>query len=384
MSNQVVASIFTGIGGFEVGFDRAGLTTALMCEKDASAQAVLRQRFPDIELANDVTEMTELPTCDVLVGGWPCQDLSQAGRMAGMDGSQSGLVSHVFRLLDASPKKPNVVVLENVAFALSLQKGKAVRYVTDELAERGYRWAYRVLDTREFGLPHRRRRIFICGMRDGDPGSLLFDGIDRNPIPHDDPANVGFYWTEGNRGVGWTPDAVPPLKGGSGLHIPSPPAIWSVDSGSFRTPGIEDAERLQGFAAGWSAAATEKARGERVRWRLVGNAVSVPVAAWVGERLQAAGASSLAYHEHGSEILAKHNAAWGGPGRATRYLPNAAEGPGDHRRSTVASFGLKDAAPLSLRAAEGFLRRYMKSGLTKNAAFAQALTTHCGLAEVPS
>ena len=384
MSNQVVTSLFTGVGGFEVGFARAGLSTTLMCEKDPSAQAVLRQRFPDIELANDVTEMTELPFCDVLVGGWPCQDLSQAGRMAGMDGSHSGLVSHVFRLLDATPKKPNVVLLENVAFALSLQKGKAIRYVTDGLAERGYKWAYRILDTREFGLPHRRRRIFICGMRDGDPGSLLFDGIDRNPVPHNDPVNVGFYWTEGNRGVGWTPDAVPPLKRGSGLHIPSPPAIWSVASGTFHTPGVEDAERLQGFDAGWTAAAADKARGERVRWRLVGNAVSVPVAAWVGERLLAAGASSLAYHEHGSETLAQHSAAWGGPGQTTRYVPDVGEGPGDHRRTTVANFGLKDAAPLSVRAAEGFLRRYMKSGLTKNAAFAQALTTHCGLAEVPS
>src|SRR3546814_17021421 len=100
------------------------------------------------------------------------------------------------------------------------------RLSSDLLAARGYRWAYRILNTREFGLPHRRRRIFICGMLDGDPGGALFHGIDRAPELQPDPTHIGFYWTEGNRGVGWTADAVPPLKGGSGLHIPSPPAVW--------------------------------------------------------------------------------------------------------------------------------------------------------------
>src|SRR3546814_6904750 len=98
----------------------------------------------------------------------------------------------------------NVVLLEKVAFALSLKQGEAVTQVTNELAARGYRWAYRILNTREFGLPHRRRRIFICGMLDGDPGGALFHGIDRAPELQPDPTHIGFYWTEGNRGVGWT------------------------------------------------------------------------------------------------------------------------------------------------------------------------------------
>lgn len=384
MSNQIVASLFSGIGGFETGFAAAGLKTTLMCEKDPAAQAVLRNRFPDTDLIDDVTLLSGVPACDVLVAGWPCQDLSQAGRMAGADGSQSGLVSHVFRLLDAMPKKPNAIVLENVAFSLSLQKGKAVRYVTAELAVRGYRWAYRVLDTREFGLPHRRRRIFIIGMLEGDPGSILFDGIDQPIAEEEAAADIGFYWTEGNRGVGWTPDAVPPLKGGSGLSIPSPPAIWTIQTGLFRTPGIEDAERLQGFVPGWTAAARNTEKGDRRRWHLVGNAVSVPVAAWIGRRLASSAGDDLAYHEHGTQTLIKHNAGWGGPKQATYYIPAAGEGPGEGRRISVASFGLKDAQPLSLRAAEGFLRRYMKSGLTKNQDFARALATHCNLEELPA
>lgn len=384
MTHQTVASLFSGIGGFEAGFAAAGLKTSLMCEKDAAAKAVLRNRFPDIDLVEDVTVMARLPDCDVLVGGWPCQDLSQAGRMAGADGDQSGLVTHVFRLLDATPRKPNTVVLENVAFSLNLQKGKAVRYVTSELAARGYRWAYRVVDTREFGLPHRRRRIFIVGMLEGDPGSVLFDGIERDAADEGSPSQIGFYWTEGNRGVGWTPDAVPPLKGGSGLSIPSPPAIWTVATGLFQTPGIEDAERLQGFTAGWTAAARDEAKGDRGRWRLVGNAVSVPVATWLGRRIAGSDLGVVDYQDRGIETATQHNAAWGGPDQTSRYIPSAGEGPGDAKRVSVGTFGLRDARALSLRAAEGFLRRYMKSGLTKNQGFARALATHCGLEEVPA
>jgi DNA (cytosine-5)-methyltransferase 1 len=384
MANQIVNSVFSGIGGFEVGFARAGLSIALMCERDAAAQTVLRHRFPGSRLLDDITTMSDLPASDVLVGGWPCQDLSQAGRVAGLDGKHSGLVSHVFRLIDASRVKPNTVILENVAFSLNLQKGRAIRYVTNELEARSYRWAYRILDTREFGLPHRRRRIFICGMRDGDPAGILFDGIDRLPRREGKPRHVGFYWTEGNRGVGWTLDAVPPLKGGSSVHIPSPPAIWTVASGAFRTPGIDDAERLQGFEADWTSAARAHLRGERSRWRLVGNAVSVPVAEWLGTRLNGNEKCGLDYRAFGTEDYVQHNAAWGGPGEIPRYIAAAGEGPGTNRRLTVSKFGLANAAALSKRAAEGFLRRYMKSGLTKNMQFAQALATYCCLTKLPT
>jgi DNA-cytosine methyltransferase len=183
MGNKTAIGLFSGIGGFEVGLAALGTSTSLMCESDPTAQAVLRDRFPNIKLVGDIADLAVLPECSILVGGWPCQDLSQAGRMAGIEGLQSGLVSHVFRLLDVSDTMPGVVLLENVAFALNLKEGEAIRHVTSELAARGYRWAYRVLDSREFGLPHRRRRIFICGMREGDPAAALFDGLDQSPQP---------------------------------------------------------------------------------------------------------------------------------------------------------------------------------------------------------
>ncbi len=381
MGADTAVSLFSGIGGFELGLAHAGIITSLVCDKDPVARAVLAARFPGAAMAGDVADLRALPDCTYLVGGWPCQDLSQAGRMAGIAGHQSGLVSHVFRLLDGAARKPRVILLENVAFALSLKGGEAVRHVTEQLAERGYRWAYRVLDSREFGLPHRRRRVFICGMLEGDPAAVLFDGLDRESSPTLNPTDIGFYWTEGNRGVGWTPDAIPPLKGGSGLHIPSPPAIWNVDTGHITVPGIEDAERLHGFTPGWTEAARDPKRGDRERWRLVGNAVSVPVTRWIAERLTLESPAP-----QGVEMLTertRHVAARGGPNEPTLYARSSGEGPSDERRTPIAAFGLIGETPLSRRAAEGFLRRYMRSNLKKNLAFANALARHCELDELP-
>lgn len=382
MSADTAVSLFSGIGGFELGFAYAGVATSLVCDKDPVARAVLADRFPNATMIGDIADLAALPDCHYLVGGWPCQDLSQAGRMAGMGGNQSGLVSHVFRLIDGTARKPRVILLENVAFALSLKGGEAVRQVTEKLAERGYRWAYRVLDSREFGLPHRRRRVFICGMLDGDPSAVLFAGLDRDSAPTPAPNDVGFYWTEGNRGVGWTPDAIPPLKGGSGLHIPSPPAIWNVEAGHFTVPGIEDAERLHGFTAGWTSAAHGPKRGDRERWRLVGNAVSVPVTRWIAERLTLD--DPVAPEVEMRTERGRHVAARGGPSEQTQYALASGEGPPDERRVPIAIFGLTGQTRLSHRAAEGFLRRYMRSNLRKNLDFAHALARHCGLDALPA
>jgi DNA (cytosine-5)-methyltransferase 1 len=152
--------------------------------------------------------MKSLPSCEILVAGWPCQDLSQAGRMTGIHGDHSGLVTEIFRLIRAARKKPTFVVLENVAFALHLQEGRALKYVTGELEELGYAWAYRILDTRNFGLPQRRRRLFIVASRSCDPAGLLFDG-QTDEQPHAIKSDMtGFYWTEGNTGIGWSPGAM--------------------------------------------------------------------------------------------------------------------------------------------------------------------------------
>jgi len=275
-----VAALFAGIGGLELGLDRAGHETVMTCEIWEPAVAVLGRHFTDVPNRPDVRKLKALPRdVDLLTAGFPCQDLSQAGMTAGIAGKRSGLVDHVFRLLDR--RKVAVVVLENVSFMLQLEKGAAMNRLTSAFEERGYRWAYRTVNSLAF-LPQRRERVFFvasCG--DVDPEKVLF-ADQANPPEKATRLKThahGFYWTEGTRGLGWAPDAVPTLKNGSTVGIPSPPAILMPD-GRIIKPDIRDVERLQGFLEDWTAIAPE-----RLRWSLVGNAVTVPVAAWLGRRL---------------------------------------------------------------------------------------------------
>jgi DNA (cytosine-5)-methyltransferase 1 len=182
------------------------------------------------------------------------------------------LVEHIFRLLDR--RRVPWVVLENVSFMLHLGKGKALDTIVRAFEQRGYRWAYRVVNSLAF-LPQRRERVlFVATTTDVDPSDiLLVDEVDapKNMTSLSSHAH-GFYWTEGIRGLGWAPDALPTLKNGSTVGIASPPAIL-LPSGRIITPDIRDAERLQGFSSGWTDPAEEVSRAS-LRWSLIGNAVT--------------------------------------------------------------------------------------------------------------
>src|SRR5262249_8306830 len=161
--------------------------------------------------------LRRLPDADLIAAGFPCQDLSQAGQMAGIRGSKSSLVKEIFRLLRFSKTGPTWLLLENVPFMLRLQRGRAVELITKSLDSLGFTCAYRTVDTRSFGLPQRRRRVVLLASRTEDPRNVLFCD-DTNQLCSSNghiPSACGFYWTEGNNGLGWAVDAVPPLKGGS-------------------------------------------------------------------------------------------------------------------------------------------------------------------------
>lgn len=169
-------SLFAGVGGFDLAMERAGIKVAAAVEIDPKARAVLSRRFPHTALFADVTEVTGddlraagfIPDRGVLTGGFPCQDLSVAGRRAGLAGARSGLFWEIVRLMD--DLAPRWVVLENVPGLLSSHGGRDMGTVIGALAELGYGWAYRVLDAQHFGVPQRRRRIFIiAGRRSGAP-----------------------------------------------------------------------------------------------------------------------------------------------------------------------------------------------------------------------
>jgi DNA (cytosine-5)-methyltransferase 1 len=151
------------------------------------------------------------------------------------------------------------------------------------------------------------------------------------------------------------------LKGGSSIGIPSPPAMWRPGTGSITTPDLRDAERLQGFPTDWTAVADEPDQRKTQRWKLVGNAVSVPVARWVGERLNTDERYDNSRDRQLGEGERWPHAAWGRPG--TRRATDVSMWPVAHAREHLHDFlGFKPHL-LSVRATEGFLRRAMRSTL---------------------
>lgn len=372
----VVTGLFAGVGALEEGFRQAGHESAMLCELDPLARHVLRKHFPDTELRTDVTALKGLPDCDVLTAGFPCQDLSQVGRRKGISGPDSGLIESIFRLMRRQVKSPRWVVLENVPFMLSLDRGRAIRTVTGALEEMGYSWAYRTIDARAFGLPQRRRRVILIASKTHDPRSVLLS-IDAK-APGTQPRGshaCGFYWTEGNTGLGWAVDSVPPLKGGSALHIPSPPAIWFPRRRLIAVPAIEDAERLQGLTDGWTDVSVEDPLGGRKRWRMVGNAVSVPMAKWVAGRLSAPEAEFEANDAEGLPAEGSWpSAAWGYGGQRGRS--DVSDWPVPVPSAHLSSFLKHKVTPLSKKATSGFLSRLIKSTLRYEESFRRDLVHH--------
>jgi DNA (cytosine-5)-methyltransferase 1 len=257
---------------------------------------------------------------------------------------------------------------------LQLRRGNAMRRIVDALEDMGFRWAWRVVDTYGFGLPQRRERVILVASRTEDPGGVLF----ADDAPLERPKSAigeiahGFYWTEGRGGLGWAPNAIPTLKNGSAIGIPSPPAILMPD-GRVVKPDLRDAERLQGFKADWTLPAERTARAS-ARWTLVGNAVSVPVAEWIGRRLV-----------HPGETRRDLD----GPFPTTGTLPRAARSDGTKRYRVgigpdpigirpphLADFLDHEGTMLSQRAAAGFLSRTYVAKLRFVPGFIDAVEQH--------
>lgn len=369
------AGLFAGIGGVELGLERAGGRTELLCEWWEPAQQVLREQWSDVALHGDVRDLQALPDVDVVTAGFPCTDLSQAGRMHGITGQNSGLVGEVFRLL--STAKPTWLVLENVRNMLVLDGGHAMRYLVDELEALGFKWAYRLVDSRASGVPQRRQRVIMVASRTEDPRGVLFADEAGTP-PATDLADdaFGFYWTEGLKGLGWAQDAVPTLKGGSTVGIPSPPAIWIREAEVGRqivTPTVEDAEKLQGFPAGWTSAAQPDGKRNGPRWKLVGNAVSVGISSWFGGRLFNPGQMVCSEREHLSGKWPM--AAWGHDGKV--WSVDASMWPVREPYSHLLDLlTIEECVPLSARATAGFLNRAERSTLRFDPEFLVAMKNH--------
>lgn len=181
------ASFFSGVGGLDLGFHRAGITTVSVSEIDPYASSVLAERFPDAPNLGNILEVAanDIPDADIWSGGFPCQDLSAAGQRRGFAaGTRSSLA---FRFLDlVEQRRPNWLLLENVPGLLTSNRGADFARLLSEMVELGYSVAWRVLDAQHFGVAQRRRRVFIVGNLGADRAAeVLFEceSCERHPAP---------------------------------------------------------------------------------------------------------------------------------------------------------------------------------------------------------
>lgn len=160
-------SLFSGVGGFDLGLERASMQCVAQVEINKAARGVLATHYPHVERLEDVTtaNRTNLPWADVICGGFPCQDVSVAGHRAGFEGARSGLWHEFARII--GDVKPRWVVVENVAGLLSVNAGRDFGRILSDLSESGFDATWQVLRASDVGAPHKRERIFLVANRDG-------------------------------------------------------------------------------------------------------------------------------------------------------------------------------------------------------------------------
>lgn len=185
-SDMKYGSVFSGIGGFDLGLDKAGMTCAWQVEIDPACQKVLSKHCPDVPKHGDIRDVGKhnLKAVDVICGGFPCQDLSIAGKRQGLAGERSGLWFELARIIEEL--RPGWVVIENVPGLLSSNRGNDFAVILRGLVECGYGVAWRVLDAQYFGVAQCRRRVFIVGsLGNGRAAEVLFEseGMSRDTPP---------------------------------------------------------------------------------------------------------------------------------------------------------------------------------------------------------
>jgi DNA (cytosine-5)-methyltransferase 1 len=171
-----VLSLFSGVGGFDLGLENAGMKTIYQCEWDKHANSILERHWPTVPRWGDISTLTAKEILrhgtppDVVAWGSPCQDLSVAGKRAGLEGERSGLFHEGIRIINELRKEtnneyPKISIWENVAGALSSNRGADFGVILDEMAKAGamvIEWA--LLDAQHFGIPQRRRRVFCIAI----------------------------------------------------------------------------------------------------------------------------------------------------------------------------------------------------------------------------
>lgn len=314
------ASFFTGIGGFDLGFEKAGFAISMQCEIETFCNAILTERWPHVKKFTDIRKVnaTAIPPADVWIGGFPCQDLSLArmGKREGLRGSKSGLFYEFTRLVGEC--KPRVILLENVAGILSSHKGKDFGIVISTLAELGYAVGWRTFNSKYFGVPQSRQRVYIIGCRgDGKgPGEILFEPkcSERDYStrrPNGQTVASAFQEIIGDpSGEGPVIQSIAYcLYATSARHTGTD---WSRNYVCYPRVGMvrrltpSECEGVMAFPSGWTLTDGAGLIGEDLdsaRYHALGNAVTPPVAEWLAKRIHA----YLEVRQKEEELEQKHS-----------------------------------------------------------------------------
>jgi DNA (cytosine-5)-methyltransferase 1 len=295
-----VASFFSGIGGFEIGFERAGFKVTMQCEIDKFCTEILEKNWSDVKRFTDIKKVVgaDVPAADVWVGGFPCQDVSLArmGKRDGLRGKRSGLFYEFARLVEE--RLPRVLVIENVPGLLSSHDGRDFRIVIQTLAALGYSVGWRVLNSKYFGVPQSRQRVYLVGCyRDRrGPAEILFE------------PQCGSWDVEADGSNGQ--DSISSFKASFGDIVKGPivqglayclyacsarhtGTDWSrtyvtYPDGRVRRLTPRECEGIQGFPVDWTVSTkltSDPDRLDSLRYHALGNAVTVNVAEWIASRV---------------------------------------------------------------------------------------------------
>jgi DNA (cytosine-5)-methyltransferase 1 len=234
-------SLFAGCGGMDYGLEAAGIHCRWQVENNTFANSILERHWPHVRRYGDVREVdgSRLEWVDLIAGGFPCQDLSCAGKQAGITGERSGLWAHFARII--GQVRPRFVLIENVT---GLLDNEPMRRVLGDLSAMRFDAEWRVLPLTEFGAPHERERVFIVAYPNKVDGPEGVGNIKvrQEPIFATRNPERSRFWIQASNLVARMGDGVP-----AGLYRP---------------------------------------RGE-----VIGNAVSPQVAEWIGRRILEADAA---------------------------------------------------------------------------------------------